>query len=166
MHRIAKFEKVSFGIFESAFKGASDLYTKDIYDNIIMPERATSGSAGYDFKSPYDFVLPAGDTVTIPTGVRVKIDEGWFLALFPRSGHGFKYRIQLDNTVGIIDSDFYHSPGEGHIMVKITNDGRQNKTLEVSQGTGFVQGIFIPYGITYSDEVLSKRTGGFGSTDN
>ena len=86
------------------------------------------------------------------------------LHLYPRSGLGFKYRLQLNNTVGIIDSDYYNSDNEGHIFAKITNDSNEGKTLELKAGEGFMQGIFLEYGITQDDEADGVRTGGFGST--
>lgn len=122
------------------------------------------GSAGYDFFSPIDFTLAPGETIKLATGIRVKIDEGWVLKLYPRSGLGFKFRLQMNNTVGIIDSDYYHSDNEGHIFAKITNDSNEGKTLSIKQGEGFMQGIFVEYGVTYDDEVTAIRNGGFGST--
>ena len=86
------------------------------------------------------------------------------LKLYPRSGLGFKYRLQLNNTVGIIDSDYFGSDNEGHIMAKITNDSREGKTLEINAGMGFMQGIFLEYGITVDDDASDIRNGGFGST--
>ena len=86
--------------------------------------------------------------------------------LFPRSSLGFKYRLQLNNTVGIIDSDYYFADNEGHIFVKLTNDSRQGKTVRIARGQGVVQGIFVPFGITEDDDCTEQRTGGFGSTDN
>ena len=84
--------------------------------------------------------------------------------LYPRSGLGFKYRLQLNNTVGIIDSDYFHSDNEGHIFAKITNDSNEGKTLSLEKGAGFMQGIFVEYGITVDDDVTASRNGGFGST--
>ena len=84
---------------------------------------------------------------------------------FPRSSLGFNYRIQLDNTVGIIDSDYYNNTrNEGHIMIKITNDSRSGQTCIFEQGSRFCQGIFLPFGITLDDDVVEERTGGLGST--
>ena len=120
-------------------------------------------SAGYDFYSPLSFVLEPGETIKIPTGIRCGMNNDWVLMLFPRSGLGFKYRIRLENTVGIIDSDYFYSDNEGHIMVKITNEGV--KTMKVAKGDGFCQGIFLPYGITEDDKTEGTRNGGFGSTD-
>ena len=136
----------------------------DYYDLLKHPTRATKGSAGYDFESPISFELKPGETIKIPTGIRVKINDGWVLKLYPRSGLGFKFRVQMNNTVGIIDSDYYNSDNEGHIFCKITNDTNEDKTVSVNKGTGFCQGIFVEYGITFDDDVTDERNGGFGST--
>ena len=108
--------------------------------------------------------LKPNETIKIPTGIRVEILEDWVLKLYPRSGLGFKYRLQLNNTVGIIDSDYYYSDNEGHIFAKITNDSNENRTVNINAGEGFMQGIFIQYGITLDDDVTELRNGGFGST--
>lgn len=168
MKRIAKFEKVSLEQFMGVVKEDFPEYTeddiKDMYESVELPSRATRGSAGYDFHAPFAFSLPAGSTIKIPTGIRAKMDEDWVLKLYPRSGLGFKYRLQLNNTVGIIDSDYYYSDNEGHIMAKITNDSNEGKTVEISAGMGFMQGIFLEYGITVDDDAQGIRNGGFGST--
>ena len=176
MNRVGKFEKVSFEQFRNAMKDefyrgqelppAIEDDLRKIWEEIALPSRATSGSAGYDFKSPFSFSLSTGESIKIPTGIRVKVDEGWWLGCLPRSGLGFKYRLQLDNTMGVIDSDYYYSDNEGHIFAKITNDNHAGKTLTVEAGSGFLQAIFIPYGITYSDDATGVRNGGMGSTDS
>lgn len=164
MKRIASFEKVTFKQFASAFEGVDEKTVQTVYDDIVLPMRATAGSAGYDFFAPFDITLKRNETIKIPTGIRVKIENGWFLSVYPRSGLGFKYRLQLDNTVGIIDSDYYNSDNEGHIFVKITNNSLTDKTLFVKKGEGFCQGIFTEFGITYDDDTEAIRNGGFGST--
>ena len=85
---------------------------------------------------------------------------------YPRSGLGFKYRLQLNNTVGIIDSDYYDSDNEGHIFAKLTNDSREEQSISLQAGDGFMQGIFVEYGLTVDDEAAGVRNGGFGSTDD
>ena len=165
MKRIAKFEKVSFEQFQSGFDGEFTLEEiKEMYDNLQLPKRATKGSAGYDFYAPFDITLNPGQTIKIPTGIRASMEDGWVLKLYPRSGLGFKFRLQLNNTVGIIDSDYYHSSNEGHIFAKITNDSNEGRVVEIKKNTGFIQGIFLEYGITYDDMVEEIRDGGFGST--
>lgn len=166
MKRIARFEKVSFERFVEDWKDTfeTEENVKEIYEGIMLPKRATKGSAGYDFYSPLSFSLNPNETIKIPTGIRVFMEEGWVLKCYPRSGLGFKYRLQMNNTVGIIDSDYYESDNEGHIFAKITNDSNENKTVSIKQGEGFMQGIFVEYGITFDDEVSEQRNGGFGST--
>ena len=170
MKRIAKFHKVSEARFledwKDNFPEASDEEIKEIYKNIALPQRATAGSAGYDFYSPADFSIAPGESIKIPTGIRVEMDQEWVLKCYPRSGLGFKYRLQLNNTVGIIDSDYFYSDNEGHMFAKLTNDGREGKTVELAKGTGFMQGIFVEYGITGDDDATGVRNGGFGSTTN
>lgn len=167
MEKVAKFEKVSEAQFVEGYLDcfrATEEEAIAAYRAVKMPCRATCGSAGYDLFSTAKIVLAPGETVKIPTGIRVRIREGWVLALFPRSGLGFKYRLQLNNTVGIIDSDYCLSDNEGHIFVKITNDSREGKTLEIPSGGGFAQGIFLPFGVTEDDAAAGVRNGGFGST--
>ncbi|MCL2563175.1 MAG: deoxyuridine 5'-triphosphate nucleotidohydrolase [Oscillospiraceae bacterium] len=170
MHRIATFEKVSFTQFKLGAELCNvPLYGDKLlaaYERIAHPARATAGSAGYDFFTPFFFSLSTRETITIPTGIRAKIEPGWWLGILPRSGHGFKYRIQLDNTMGVIDSDYYNADNEGHIMIKISNDSMTGKHLRLSEGDSFAQGIFLPYGITHDDKADGERTGGFGSTDS
>ena len=162
--RVGRFEVVSYNQFKAGFDNQSDEVLKSYYNGIKLPARATRGSAGYDFFAPFDIVLAPGETIKVPTGIRVYIEENYVLKLYPRSGLGFKYRLQLNNTVGIIDSDYYYSDNEGHIFAKITNDSNEGKTLEIKAGQGFMQGIFVEYGITFDDDVKSIRNGGFGST--
>lgn len=168
MRRIAKFEKVNFQQFmedwKDTFQEKSEETIAGIYESIRLPRRATAGSAGYDFFAPTDIVLTPGETIKIPTGIRAQMEQEWVLKVYPRSGLGFKYRLQMNNTVGIIDSDYYYSDNEGHIFMKIMNDGREGKTVEIKAGEGFAQGIFLEYGITVDDDASEKRNGGFGST--
>ena len=157
----AKFYKVSYEQFQTGMERED---VKDIYDAIKLPRRATKGSAGYDFYTPIDIDLAPGETVKIPTGIRCEMNERWVLMIYPRSGLGFKYRLQLNNTVGVIDSDYFSSDNEGHIFIKMTNDSNEGKVVDVQAGQGIAQGIFMTYGITEDDDATETRNGGFGST--
>lgn len=172
MNRIAEFEKVNFEEFKKDYCAAfpdciednEDLEDlKMMYELIELPKRATTGSAGYDFYTPFAFTLIPGEAMKIPTGIRCKMENGWVLQCYPRSGLGFKYQASLANTVGIIDADYYYSSNEGHIMIKMVNRG--DKSFDVGSGKGFCQGIFVPFGITIDDNCKDVRDGGFGSTD-
>ncbi|MBR4341865.1 MAG: deoxyuridine 5'-triphosphate nucleotidohydrolase [Lachnospiraceae bacterium] len=171
MERIAEFTKVDSNLFtDEAINcfGIDRRTAEEAYNDIILPKRATKGSAGYDFFIAVDLTIKPGETVKIPTGIRSRMEDGWVLMIFPRSGLGFKYRMMLDNTVGVIDSDYYYSDNEGHIMIKVTNcsgiGNSEGKTIELKKGQGFAQGVFLPFGITADDEAEGIRNGGFGST--
>ncbi len=160
--KIAEFEKVSSHQFNRDLKdfcGRDGLY----YDNIILPHRATSGSAGYDFCSPLEMTLQPGESVRIPTGIRCRIDDGYVLELYPRSSFGFRYQMCLVNTTGIIDADYYHADNEGHIIVGVVNRG--DKPMTIKEGERFVQGVFLRYYLAKEEDVEEERHGGFGSTD-
>ena len=132
-------------------------------EDIIIPKRATKGSAGYDFYLPYDISIKAKESVTVDTGIRCKIEDGYVLSLYPRSSLGFKYGLQLRNTVGVIDSDYYNADNYGHIKAKLINTGNEDITLE--KGKAFMQGIFTKYYLAEEDEIKEERKGGFGSTN-
>lgn len=133
-------------------------------ESIRLPKRATKFSAGYDFFAPYGFTLAPNDTITIPTGVKVQLDDDKFLAIVPRSSLGFKYRCQLNNTVGIIDSDYFNNEkNEGLIFIRMTNNG--DKAFTVNQGEAFCQGIILQYFLTEDDSSSEERRGGIGSTN-
>lgn len=133
------------------------------YDGIKLPCRGTAGSAGYDFFAPEEVTVKAGESVKVATGIRCSMRTDTCLLIFPRSSLGFRYRLALDNTVGVIDSDYYGADNEGHIMIKMTNNSSADLLIE--EGKAFAQGIFFRYGLTDDDEATRTRTGGFGSTD-
>ena len=156
---IAKFTHVSEAQYAEAMQGQDCLPLSEV----SLPKRATAGSAGYDFVSTLDVTIPAGGTALIPTGIRAEMEPGWVLLLFPRSSLGFKYGMRLSNTVGVIDSDYAFAKNEGHIMVKLRNP--LSGPVTIGRGERFCQGVFLPFGTAEEDEVLTGRTGGFGSTN-
>lgn len=163
-----KFYKITYENFKKEIvefiENKDENVAREIYDSIILPKRATKYSAGYDIFSPIDFVLKPAETIKIPTGIRVSMNEDLVFLIFPRSSLGFKYRLQLDNTVGVIDADYFNADNEGHIFVKITNDSK-DKTLTLTKNNAFCQGIFVKFYLTSDDNVEIERTGGIGSTD-
>lgn len=162
---IAEFEKVSLKRF---LKDYSDLIAERaeaeaFYDDIKLPRRATSYSAGYDMYLPFAIDLKPNATIRIPTGIRCRMEPGYVLKLYPRSSLGIKYQMGLLNTVGIIDADYYGAENEGHIIVGIINRGTE--TIHLNKGDRFVQGVFLAYYLAKEETVTNKRIGGFGSSD-
>lgn len=164
---IAEFEKVSLEQFIKDYRSmvnedVGEESLRQIYDDIRLPKRATSGSAGYDFYSTATIELKPNETTRIPSGIRVRMDKGYVLNLYPRSSFGLKYQMSLLNTVGIIDSDYYFAENEGHIIIGIVNRGDQ--TMRINIGERFVQGLFGAYYLALEADVVNKRSGGFGSS--
>jgi len=159
---IGRFEKVSKEQFANDLKDLLNV-SENLYDNIVIPTRATKGSAGYDFTSPISVTIKPGEMIKIPSGIRAYIEEGYVLNIYPRSSLGFKYQMCLANTTGIIDADYYNAKNEGHIIVALVNRG--DKDIVINAGERFVQGIFLKFYTVDEQEVNKERTGGFGSSN-
>ncbi len=164
--KMNKFEKVSIEKFKKDFSlvGWFD-ETESMYKSLKLPQRATKYSAGYDIFAPFNIEIKPRQTALIPTGIRVILDEDKFLGIYPRSGLGFKYKMQLYNSTGIIDSDYAYSDNEGHIWCKFYNDSPDGKTIIIKQGEAMCQGVIQQYFVTEDDRANGVRNGGFGSTN-
>lgn len=164
-----KFEKVTFERFKNDFfdncnaSKAMEEYVKQVYYEIVLPKRSSAMSAGYDFFSPVSFELMPSQSILIPTGIKCKMPSDCVLFILPRSGLGTKFRFVPCNLVGVIDADYYMSDNEGHIFMKMINEGV--KVLSVEQGQAFCQGVILNYNTTSDDNADGVRNGGFGSSD-
>ena len=172
---VARFEKVSYEEFRKAWLEAKSISVidedemKEIYNNIKLPVRSTKRSSGYDFFYPGIRLIniERGKSVLIPTGIRcVFLEDGYDLSMYPRSGMGFRYRLHLDNTVGIIDNDYFEGDNEGHIMLKLSCDPRFTSSITICPGDRFAQGIIREFFLAEGDDEIEKkdRTNGIGST--
>lgn len=161
------FEKVGFDEFREAYEKCfpkrkrTEAQLHRYWEEIKLPKRATSGSAGYDFFTPVSFSVwnRYDDPVTVPTGIKiVGMPSNVFFMMMPKSGIGFRTGIRLSNTVGVIDSDY-----EGQIMVRFEPG---SSDLDAERGDKFIQGVFMPFLVTTDDEPgdHERGTGGFGST--
>lgn len=155
-----KFEKISYTQFKN-----DNIDTMCTYEQIKLPQRATKSSAGYDIYSVKGFELKPRQSILLPTGIKAQLDSDKFLLILPRSGQGFKYKVQLWNTAGVVDYDYYNNEkNEGHIWVKLYNDSPDGETLKIKQGDAICQGIILPYYKVDDDNSTNVRKGGFGST--
>lgn len=134
------------------------------YGHINLPSRATIYSAGYDFECAADTTIMPFGIALIPTGVKCKMDNDYYLQLAIRSSIPKKKGLILANGVGIIDADYYGNPdNDGHIMFQVYNINKQPITIKKGERIG--QGVFIKYGIVDNDAAKGIRLGGFGSSD-
>ena len=167
MDRIARFEKVSFEQFAKDSKKLMfdypDKCLEEIYNKIVLPKRATSGSAGYDFVTPFNIVIHPDEKILVPSGIRCHIEDGYCMLGFVRSSMGIKNDINLSNETIVLDGDYYNADNEGHIMISLRNVG--NKVFTCDAGDRLIQGVFLPIGITENDQADGIRTGGIGSTN-
>lgn len=158
------FEKVDINTFINDFRDQISGLNYDaimtIYDSIKLPKRGTIGSAGYDFFAPFGFELTSSQSIVIPTGIRAYIKPDHFMAVLPRSGQGFKYRIQLANTIGIIDADYILADNNGHIMIKLVYQGfsNENRNANISIITGRTEDSVEE--ITYEAKLKNKEKEG------
>ena len=154
-----KFEKISFEQFKKDIKD-----DKELYDSYTIPIRSTKNSAGYDFKAIYDYTIKPNEILKIPTGIRACMESDDVLFIIDRSSMGFKYNVRMCNQVGVIDADYYTCDNEGHIWIKLQNEG--DKDYIVKKGDAMIQGIFMKY-LKTDDDIESDniRNGGIGSTN-
>ena len=131
--------------------------------NINLPTRKTTESAGYDIECAESVTLEPNQVVLVPTGLKAFMAYDEYLAIHIRSSMAIKRKLALVNSTGIIDSDYYNNEeNEGHIMIALLNFGNEPVTLE--KGERVAQGIFSKYLITNADDATGIRTGGIGST--
>ena len=127
-----------------------------------LPARETAGSAGFDLAAANDITVAPGQIVLVPTGLIIKVPEGYFLGIFARSSTPLKRGLMIPNGVGVVDSD-YCGPAD-EIKVQVYNFTAE--PVHVKKGDRIAQGIFIPCAAPEWEEgePSEKTRGGFGST--
>ena len=146
-------------------KRGFEVVSKYLSDNLVLPERKTKGSAGYDISCSKYIIIEPQTFKFVPTGIKAYMQEDEVLEVYPRSSLSFKKHLVKLNSVGIIDSDYYNNPdNEGEIMLILYNYG--NDSVEIKKGERIAQGLFMKYLVVDNDDIKAKRLGGLGSTGN
>jgi dUTP pyrophosphatase len=134
---------------------------KEIYNDKFY---ATTNSAGFDLRyvGIEPLIIPAGENKLVPTGLKMEIAEGFYLAIHPRSGLSVKHNITLGNAVGVVDSDF-----RGEMQAIIHNAG--TKQFVIHEGDRIAQALLMKHEkvrFDFVEEVneTERGEGGFGST--
>lgn len=163
------FEKVSFAEYRNTRLKMNKLLSihdmEEEYENIRLPERGTSESAGYDFYIPYKVNMDIHIKQLLPTGIRLvadKLDMNYVMLIFPRSSVGIKKGLMLTNTCGVIDKDYYKADNEGHILLSFSEVFNKEAIFEA--GDRIVQCLIVPNLIVSNDNTEEERKGGIGST--
>ena len=138
---------------------------KKLKDNAIIPTRGSEKSAGYDLYAciPEGSVnIESGETVKIGTGLALEVPDGYFGAIYARSGLAAKQGLRPANCVGVADSDY-----RGEYIVALHNDSSEARII--SHGDRIAQLVILPYlSIEFEEsdtlEETKRADGGFGST--
>ncbi len=133
-------------------------------ENATVPTRGSVHAAGYDLYAclENEVQIGAGETVKIGTGLSIAVPEGYFGAIFARSGLAAKEGLRPANCVGVADSDY-----RGEYIVALHNDSEAVRT--VTPGERIAQLVVMPYLSVEFEEVAAldeteRGAGGFGST--
>lgn len=135
---------------------------KRLYEEALLPTKATEGSAAFDLYAYTEAPLEPCETFKYKTGIALEIPEGSVGLIFPRSGISTKFGIRLSNCVGVIDSDY-----RGEIIVALHNDGDESYMINRGDRIAQLMIVDIPkIGIEEVAELSDTKRGigGFGSS--
>ena len=137
---------------------------KKLKEKALLPTRGSEHAAGYDLYAclEEDVLIAPGQTVKIGTGLAVAVPEGFFGAVFARSGLASKEGLRPANCVGVCDSDY-----RGEYIIALHNDSGMERT--VRHGDRIAQLVILPFLPAKFEECDSlpetaRGAGGFGST--
>lgn len=137
---------------------------KKLTDTAMTPTKGSACAAGFDLyaDTDTDIVVEPGEVVPFYTGIAVEIPDGYFGAIYPRSGLATKYGLRLPNCVGVVDSDY-----RGNVGVPLRNDS--DKPVKVIAHERIAQIVIQPCPEVqfYEDDELTmteRGEGGFGSS--
>ena len=129
-----------------------------------IPTRGSEKAAGYDLYAAIDapVEIPPHQTVPIDTGLQFEIPDGYFAAIYARSGIAAREGLRPANCTGVCDSDY-----RGNYIVALHNDSETVRT--VSPGERIAQMVVMPYlSVSFEESGALSETergaGGFGST--
>ena len=137
---------------------------KKLDPKAVIPTRGSDAAAGVDLHAPKALVIHPNSNGVVSTGLAIEIPDGYFGAIFARSGMATRKGLRPANCVGVIDSDY-----RGEIKVVLHNDS--DIIRPVQEGDRVAQLVILPYEPIEFDEVdelndTDRGIGGFGSTGN
>ncbi len=136
---------------------------KLVSPNAVVPTYGSKCAAGMDLYSSDTYSIAPGETVLVHTGISMEIPDGYFGAIYPRSGLATKRGLRLANCVGVVDSDY-----RGEIMVALYNDSTETQSVELRDR--IAQMVIQPYERPQVFDVVNelsdteRGSGGFGHT--
>ena len=158
----------------------------ELCKEVEIPTYAKAGDAGMDLYSPNDYTIKPGETIIIPTGIKMAIPKGYAILIQPRSGQSVKTKLRVANTPGLIDSGYrdeigviieniepaisdieYEFDDNGEIHIKSILHGK-DYTIEKGQRFAQMRLVEVPTAsllqVDSVEEIGENRNGGFGSS--
>ncbi len=140
------------------------ILVKKLRPDAALPTAGSAFAAGYDLRACLDapVTIPPHATAMVGTGLAIAVPEGYFGAIFARSGLASKQGLRPANCVGVCDSDY-----RGEYIIALHNDGDTART--VAPGDRIAQMVVLPCQSVDFEEAealpeTARGAGGFGST--
>ncbi|HHV95341.1 MAG TPA: dUTP diphosphatase [Clostridiaceae bacterium] len=156
-------------------------------EDAILPEYARPGDAGMDVFAAEDVIIEPGQTVIVPTGLKLAIPEGYEIQVRPRSGISLNTPLRIVNSPGTIDSGYRDElgiiinnssfipnsssiPTSPSLVYTLDSKGNKMGTYKIRKGDRIAQIVLqevprIKFNLVKSVKDIGKdRGGGFGST--
>ena len=137
---------------------------KALHPNFVMPTKGTDGAGAFDLYMPESGHVSGNQPKMVGLGFAAEVPQGFVALIVPRSGAGVKYGLELNNTCGVIDSDYR---GEWKACIR-TKAGQPFRWEEDDRLLQFFLVPVLDVRLELADELesTSRGTGGFGSTGN
>ena len=118
-----------------------NILVKKLKENAVIPTRGSEKAAGYDLYAVIDsgsVIIPPHKTIPVGTGLAFALPDGYFGAIFARSGLATKQSLRPANCVGVCDSDY-----RGEYIIPLHNDSDEEKTINT--GDRIAQLVIMPF---------------------
>jgi dUTP pyrophosphatase len=155
------------------------VYLEICRKDAIVPTYANEGDSGMDVYAAEDVLIEPGQTVIVPTGIKLAIPKGYEIQVRPRSGISYKTPLRISNSPGTIDSGYRDELGiimtntsekSDYSLIEIKSSGNKKGTYKINKGDRIAQIVLqvVPrinfVKVDSVKDIGSDRGGGFGST--
>ncbi|NSW89748.1 MAG: dUTP diphosphatase [Firmicutes bacterium] len=158
-----------------------EVFVEICREGAVLPEYAKPGDAGMDVFAAEDIIIKPGETVIVPTGIKMAIPEGYEIQVRPRSGISFRTPLRIVNSPGTIDSGYRDELGiimnnssdincSNNEIFTLESEGNKMGAYKIKKGDRIAQIVLqrvpkIKFTVVDSVKYIgSDRGGGFGST--
>lgn len=158
-----------------------NVFVEVLDEDVILPTYAHDDDSGMDVRASKDVTIRIGETVIVPTGLKMAIPDGYEIQVRPRSGVSLKTPLRISNSIGTIDAGYRDEIGViitntssdmsfGSFYYTIDTKGNKQGTYEIKKGDRIAQLVLqkVPKikwnKVDSVKDIGTDRLGGFGST--